>query len=166
MTHYPPEITRFWEKYRTGTGLPVDTPWEAWPFGDNPKLADELLRLVLSGEKRGTADLLAEYENRGEAVPEAGDHSVILDGRGEPAAIIRTARVEVKPFMEVTAEFAYSEGEDDRTLGSWRREHRKYFKRVLAARGAVFDEACLVVMESFELVYSEPWHGPSPSSSL
>jgi hypothetical protein len=38
-------------------------------------------------------------------------------------------------FTEATAEFAYSEGEDDRTLDSWRREHRKYYTRVLAARG-------------------------------
>jgi len=53
----------------------------------------------------------------------------------------------------VTAEFAYSEGEDDRTLESWRREHRKYFTRVLAARGVVFDASSHVVMESFEVVY-------------
>jgi uncharacterized protein YhfF len=61
--------------------------------------------------------------------------------------------VEIKPFTEVTAEFAYSEGEDDRTLDSWRREHRKYFTRVLVARGERFDEASLVVAESFELLH-------------
>jgi uncharacterized protein YhfF len=56
-------------------------------------------------------------------------------------------------FTEVTAEFAYSEGEDDRTLDSWRREHRKYYTRVLATRGERFDEASLVVTESFELLH-------------
>jgi uncharacterized protein YhfF len=150
---YPTEVTRFWGNYRKQSRLPADTRWEAWPFGDNPRLADELLKLVLEGKKRGTVDLLIEYENRGERVPEVGDHSVILDGRGKPAAIIRTARIEIKPFMEVPAEFAYSEGEDDRTLESWRREHRKYFARVLSARGVKFDESSLVVMESFDLVY-------------
>ena len=82
LTTYPPEVTRFWENYRKLSRLPEGTPWEAWPFGDNPRLADELLKLVLEGGKRGTADLLLEYEHRGEAVPEVGDHSVILDGRG------------------------------------------------------------------------------------
>jgi uncharacterized protein YhfF len=55
-------------------------------------------------------------------------------------------------FTEVTAEFAYSEGEGDRTLESWRHEHRKYYTRVLAVRGESFDEASLVVAESFELL--------------
>jgi uncharacterized protein YhfF len=57
-------------------------------------------------------------------------------------------------FTEATAEFAYSEGEDDRTLDSWRREHRKYYTRVLAARGGEkFNEASLVVAESFDLLH-------------
>jgi len=153
LTTYPPEVTRFWENYREKAHLPRDTPWEAWAFGDNPRLADELLGLILTGKKRGTAELMIEYENRGETVPEIGGHSVILDGRGKPAAIIKTTRIEIKSFMEVTAEFAYSEGEDDRTLDSWRREHRKYWRRVLAARGEEFDESSLVVAESFDLVY-------------
>jgi uncharacterized protein YhfF len=153
LTTYPPEVTLFWEKYREKTRLPRDTPWEAWAFGDNPKLADDLLHLIIIGKKRGTADLVAEYEAKGDPIPEIGGHSVILDGGGKPAAIIKTTKIEIKPFMEVTAEFAYSEGEDDRTLDSWRREHRKYWTRVLAARGGKFDESSLVVMESFELVY-------------
>ncbi len=153
LTEYSPEVTRYWEEYRRRNNVPKGTRWEAWAFGDNPRLADELLSLVLEGKKRGTADLLAEFEHRGEPIPEVDGYSVILDGRGRPAAIIRTSRVEIKPFTEVTAEFAYSEGEDDRILDSWRREHRKYFTRVLAARGEKFDEASLVVAESFELLH-------------
>jgi uncharacterized protein YhfF len=132
--------------------VPEETRWEAWAFGDNPRLADELLRLVLDRKKRGTAELLAEFEHRGEPVPEVGGYSVVLDGRGRPAAVIRTTRVKIMSFTEVTAEFSYSEGEDDRTLESWRIEHRKYYMRVLAARGERFDEASLVVAESFELL--------------
>jgi uncharacterized protein YhfF len=153
LTKHSPEATRYWEDYRRHNNVPEDTHWEAWAFGDNPSLADELLSLVLDGKKRGTADLLAEYEHRGEPVPEVGGYSVVLDGRRKPVAIIRTTSVKIKPFTEVTAEFAYSEGEDDRTLDSWRREHRKYFTRVLAARGERFDEASLVVAESFELLH-------------
>lgn len=63
-------------------------------------------------------------------MPEVGDYSVILDSKGKPAGIIRTTSVVVKPFDEVEEAFAYSEGEDDRTLESWRREHRKYWTRV------------------------------------
>ncbi|MCX6648181.1 MAG: ASCH domain-containing protein [Candidatus Bathyarchaeota archaeon] len=155
LTEYPPEVTRYWETFKRRFGVPDGTHWEAWAFGDNPRLADELLRLVLKGKKRGTADILPEYEAKGEPIPEVGGYSVILDGRGKPAAVIRTTRVEIKPYMEVTAEFAYSEGEDDRTLESWRREHRKYWTRTLTARGENFDESSLVVTETFELAYPE-----------
>ena len=153
LTERPPEVTRYWEEYRRHNSLPEGTRWEAWAFGDNPRLADELLRLVLEGKKRGTAELLAEFEHRGEPVPEVGGYSVVLDGRGRPTAVIRTTRVNIMSFTKVTAEFAYSEGEDDRTLDSWRREHRKYYTRVLAARGERFDEGYLVVAESFELLH-------------
>ena len=85
-------------------------------------------------------------------IPEVGGYSVILDGGGKPAAVIRTTKVKVSPFLEVPAEFAFEEGEDDRTRESWRREHRKYFNRFLRARGLKFDEKTLFVMESFELI--------------
>ena len=153
LTEYTPEVRAYWEEYRSCNNVPEGARWEAWAFGDNPRLADELLGLVLEGKKRGSANLVAEYEHGGNPLPEVGGYSVVLDGRGRPAAIIRTTRVEIMPFTEVGVEFAYSEGEDDRTLDSWRREHRKYFKRVLAARGESFDEASLVAAESFELVH-------------
>jgi uncharacterized protein YhfF len=155
LTEYPLEVAVYWDSYRKNSHLPKDTRWEAWSFGDNPRLADELLSLVLANKKRGTADLVAEFKYRGEPTPEVGGYSVILDGRGKPAAIIRTSKVEIKPFLEVTAEFACSEGEDDRTLESWRREHKKYWTRTLAGRGENFDESSLVVTETFELVYPE-----------
>lgn len=34
------------------------------------------------------------------------ERSIVLDGRGEPAAIIKTAKVEQSPFLEGTPQFA------------------------------------------------------------
>ena len=61
-----------------------------WAFGDGPELADELLQLVLSGEKTATCSSYASY--RREQMPMIGDDSIILDGRGEPACVIKTRR--------------------------------------------------------------------------
>lgn len=61
-----------------------------WAFGDGPELADELLQLVLSGEKTATCSSYASY--RREQMPMIGDDSIILDGRGEPACVIKTWR--------------------------------------------------------------------------
>jgi uncharacterized protein YhfF len=150
---YPREVTDYWEHFRRQYNISDSVRWEAWAFGDNPKLADELLGLVLKEHKRATADLVTEFEIRGEKIPEVGGYSVILDGGGKPAAVIMTTKVNVAPFLDVPAEFAFEEGEDDRTLESWRREHRKYFTRFLGARGLKFDEKSLFVMESFELLH-------------
>jgi len=154
----------FWEaaRMRTGitrtavvTGMSAEAtlPPPAWSFGDNPELADQLLDLVLSGTKTATATSLAELEQAGEPVPGRGDLSIVLDGAGHPRALIRTTDVQVLAFRDVTEEQAAAEGEDDRSLASWRREHSTYFRRVLAGGGAEFSEDLPVAIETFELLY-------------
>ncbi len=115
-------INTFWQRYLAARGEPegkLAAP-EAWSFGDNPALADELCQLVLSGIKTATCSLLWEYEADGEALPQEGQLSIILDGQGKPSAVIETTQVIIQPFNQVDASFAYEEGEDDRSLESWR----------------------------------------------
>jgi len=146
------EIIDYWNRFQKENGI-IQSFVNAWSFGDNPELADELLELVLTGKKTGTATLVIELERKGEKMPEVGDYNIILDGKGKPTAIIRTTSVEIKPFNEVEEAFAYSEGEDDRTLESWRREHWKYWTRVGQKLGFAMKEDLLVICENFELVY-------------
>jgi len=137
----------------TGMSAEATLPPPAWSFGDNPELADQLLDLVLAGTKTATATSLAELEQAGEPVPGRGDLSIVLDGAGHPRALIRTTDVQVLAFRDVTEEQAAAEGEDDRSLASWRREHSTYFRRVLAGGGAAFSEDLPVAIETFELLY-------------
>ncbi len=109
------EIIDYWDCFQRECGI-TESFVSAWSFGDNPGLADELLELVLTGKKTGTATLVIELEREEEKMPEIGDYNIILDGRRKPSAIIRTKSVKIKPFNEVEEIFAYSEGEDDRTL--------------------------------------------------
>lgn len=161
------EIVAFWETARarakigrlpvvTGVGVAAAMPPPAWAFGDNPRLADELLALVLAGEKTGTSTALAELTATGEPVPQVGELSIILDGAGHPRALIRTTRVRKARFGDVDESFAASEGEDDRTLASWRREHERYWTRVLAGTGVGVDDDLEVVLETFEVLYPRP----------
>ena len=55
----------YWESFKRENKISDNIRWEAWAFGDSPKLADELLGLVLEGRKRATADLVSEFEARG-----------------------------------------------------------------------------------------------------
>ena len=96
-------------------------------FGDTAAMADELLALVISGKKRATVSLLRDYATGGEAVPQAGDLVVVVDGGGRPKCIWRTTEVIVKPLSDVDYAFAWDEGVGERTRDWWLSAHREEF---------------------------------------
>ena len=124
--------------------------YDAWSFGDD---ADGLAALVRGGTKTATCSAYDLYEAEGEDLPKAGDTSVILDSRDEAVCIIRTTRVYIVPFDEVSAEHAFREGEGDRSLEYWRKVHEVFFKEELASAGLEFSGDSRVVCEEFEVVY-------------
>ncbi len=127
--------------------MPLDAYPDAprWAFGDSPELADELLALVLAGGKRATCSSLASCE--ADIMPTVGELSVILDGAGRPACVIRTTEVEITTYAEVDEDFMRAEGEGDLSPEYWREAHQAYFER----EGA-FSPDMRVVCERFELV--------------
>lgn len=122
-------------------------------FCDNAADANELAGLVLAGTKRATASSVAELHAAGEPVPKPGDHLVVTDGSGEAQCVVRTTRVDICRFADVSAEFAATEGEGDGSLAYWRRVHRAYYTRVLADTGIAVDDDMLIACERFERVY-------------
>lgn len=124
-----------------------------WYFGDNEKDANELADLVLAGLKTATASVYELYELEGEQVPTAGSYSVVTYWSGEACCIIRTNNVEIIPFGEVSEQFAFKEGEGDRTLDYWRKVHLECFERDMAEHGLKVSSDTLVVCEEFELVH-------------
>ncbi|MBL9098760.1 MAG: ASCH domain-containing protein [Alphaproteobacteria bacterium] len=118
-----------------------------WSFGDNPKLADELLALVLAGKKTATCGALWQYESEGAPLPKPGGRSIVLDGANRPRCVIETAEVETKPFDTVDAQFAHDEGEGDQSYAYWREAHETYFRRQ-----GPFSPDMLVVCERFRLI--------------
>ena len=152
-------VEAFWREFCRARSISPDRRCDVFAFGDTPALANELLDLVLAGPKRATAALALDFERSGDPLPEPGAHSVVLDGRGEPGCIIMTTGVEVKRFDQVDARFAWDEGEGDRTLETWRENHRCCFTRQCATWGIAFDERMAVVFERFELVWPDR---PSP----
>ncbi|MGQ7336236.1 ASCH domain-containing protein [Streptococcus suis] len=76
--------------------------------------------LVLEGKKTATAGALKSYQFENVGIPRLGQYNIVLDSKNQPLCIIRTTKVEIIPFLEVSSEQAYKEGENDRTLESWR----------------------------------------------
>lgn len=140
-------VEAYWRRFVAATG--IDGPHTAWGFGNTERMASELGLLVRDGPKRATASLRSDYDG-GEPMPRIGDLGIILDGHGQPLCVIRTTGVEVRRFGDVDAEFAWTEGEDDRSLESWRAAHVRFF----AAEGRPFGEDTEVVLERFELLWS------------
>ena len=127
----------------------IQGTYQAWAFGGAP---DKLADLVVKGIKTATCSALALYEAENEEIPKAGDYSVILDSKGDAVCIIKTTRVYISPFMNVSEEHAYKEGEGDRSLDYWRRIHKEFFTEELLAIRQEFDEAMELICEEFQVV--------------
>ena len=116
---------------------------ETFSFGgDSAALAEELAGLVLAGLKTATCWAASEG-----MLTEVGKRMVMLDGAGRPRAVIETVELTRRQFDAVDAQFAFDEGEGDRTLDFWRRAHRTYFGR----RGQ-FAEDMDLMCERFRVV--------------
>jgi uncharacterized protein YhfF len=107
-----------------GRGEPM-AELESFAFGDSPELADEMLELVLGGKKTATCWAASE----GDKGAAAGKRWIVKDGQGRASAILETVELTRRRFGEVDAAFAHDEGEGNRSLDDWRREHTAYFTR-------------------------------------
>jgi uncharacterized protein YhfF len=126
---------------------------ERFSFGDTPRLANELLGLVLSGRKVATC-----WSVRDGQQTFVGKRMVICDGQARPRAVVETVSLEQKRFDEVDAMFARLEGEGDLTLEEWRKGHIRYFERT-----AGFEPGMMLWCETFRLVEEIPLPGDPPT---
>jgi uncharacterized protein YhfF len=149
-------IAGYWQSFLDS--LPADSPYrkkkcasEGW--GDSSEMADELGALIAAGTKTATCSAVWEWEAEGEFWPEEGYLTVVLDGRDQPLCIVETVEVTIKPYNQVVAQFAFDEGEGDRSLAYWREAHRRFFTRVLAKIEKTFSEEMPLVCERFRVIY-------------
>ena len=152
---HTPETDAYFARFLSATGVTAER-YDVVAFGSEEAMQDELADLVLHGPKRATTSALRDFGldgSEGERVPEAGDHNVIVDGRGTPVAVYRPTQVDIARFGDVDEAFAWDEGEGDRSLADWREGHIRYFSGVAAEEGWVFDEDTEVVLERFTVVW-------------
>lgn len=124
---------------------------EKWHFELTEGACNYLLDLVLKGKKKATASSKIGYQIEGDEIPKEGDMSVITDWEGTPRCVIRTTRVRIIPYKDITFDIAKLEGEDD-NLESWRRNHESFFREEGKELGYQFSEDMEVIFEEFELV--------------
>lgn len=151
--HAEEQVDIFWKTFLQETCRPENTKYlEVFHFELTKKPANELLRLVLIGQKKATASSLWSYELEGESIPKVGDLSIVTDWEGVPRCVIKTTVVNILPFSDITYDICKREGEDD-TLESWRNGHIRFFKEEGKELGYEFRSDMPVVFEDFEVVY-------------
>ncbi len=148
------EVPIFWHEFCAKSGVDPATPYQTWYFGNSSEMALVLAELVIAGTKTATASLVDANILEPEKSPIDDGYSVVTSFEGEPMCVIRTAEIRHLPFHAVDEAFAYDEGEDDRTLSSWRDGHSRYFTAEAAELGLTFDEDSLICCERFRLLYS------------
>lgn len=124
---------------------------EKWHFELTEGACNYLLDLVLKGQKKATASSVLGYQIEGEEIPKEGNLSVITDWDGNPRCVIKTTRVRIIPYKDMTFDIAKLEGEDD-TLESWRKNHEKFFTEEGKDLGYKFSEEMEVIFEEFEVI--------------
>ena len=124
---------------------------EKWHFELTEDACNYLLDLVLKGQKKATASSVWGYEIEGEEIPQEGNMSVITYWDGKPGCVIKTTRVRIIPYKDITFEIAKLEGEDD-SLASWRKNHEHFFREEGKELGYEFSEEMPVIFEEFEVV--------------
>ena len=124
-------------------------------FGDSAKMSASLLQLIRKGVKTATASLVWEWEAEGQTLPEAGDVMIVLDWQQNPVMVIEYTDVEVKPFSEADAQFAWDEGEGDRSLEFWRKVHWAFFTSASAQLGKAPSEEMPVLFTRFLVLFDK-----------
>lgn len=110
-------------------------------------------QLILQGKKTATCSLAHWYQSGQEPMPVAGHLQVVTQWDGQPVCIIEITAVSQCLYNEVSAEFAYAEGEGDRSLNHWRKTHWAFFSAECKDQGLTPQETMPLVSEHFKVVF-------------
>lgn len=147
------QLDEYWEKFLQETGRDSedrcagDLTFEAKGFA-----GDELVSLVLNGQKTAFFSSFATFQIDGEPLPLSGELYTVLDRNNDPACIIEITDVNIIPFNEVTWGMAQKEGEDE-NLEQWRLRKQENLQDEGAILGFEFAPDIKLVFQVFRVVY-------------
>lgn len=141
---------QMWDNFIMQHSEYKDSSYSAWSYG---VLVDQLAELTRKDMKTATASAQELYAIDGDPLPHINDFNIILDSKEEAICITKTTKVSIVPFREVSEEHAFKEGEGDRSLATWRKDHMTLFTKWYEEKNLEFDENIPVVCEEFKVVY-------------
>lgn len=126
-------------------------------FGFPGPLRDRLNAAILDGSKTSTTGLVVDYEYCGEALPEPGELSALIDSDEMRIAVLETTEVRVVRLGDVDVRHAIDEGEGDTGLDTWRAGHEAFwhgreFREAIEQPDFTVDDDTMAVLQRFRLV--------------
>jgi uncharacterized protein YhfF len=143
-----PDVVALMKEASEALGRPLAAPKDVFHFGhdNNPKSGDGRLRDALDGLKTATTS----WPVPSPRYWDAGDLSVILNGEGQPVAVMRTLSLVECKFKDVAEDFALAENEG--TYEDYREGHIHFYNS--QGKGH-FDDESMVLCERFEIIYEK-----------
>ena len=127
---------------------------QSFYFCDNKKDADECAELVVQKIKQATSPSLWSFSKKNESLPSIGDLAIVTDWNNNPKAIIKTTKIEIVQFKNITAGYALVEGEGDKSLENWKKTHWDYYTNEMKEFEEYPDEEMDIVCEYFETIWT------------
>ena len=101
------QLDEYWNKFLTDQKLPPETKCAGDLFFEAKNfVSDELIALLISGQKTAFFSSYATFAIDQEPLPVSGELYVVVDRTNKPVCIIELESVNILPFNEVTWEMA------------------------------------------------------------
>lgn len=107
---------------------------------------------ILSGEMRCRIYPADGYKKAMSGEARIGELSIVTDWKGAPCAIIETIGVRALPVSELSDEICACEGIFT-DLKTWKEKQMPFLKTEVEELGNAFDDATLLTIEEFRIVY-------------
>ncbi len=146
-------VQLFWEEFSKANPSYKNHTFNYGYFCDNEADANTCAELVKNDIKRATAHALLSLQLNNTPLPKIGDLFVVTDWPGTPKCIVKTTSVKLLPYFTINAEHARLEGEGDKSLEHWQRNHWAYYTRELKPFNRYPSQSMIVVFERFEKIY-------------
>ena len=122
-------------------------------IGVGVEMTRTILDVILAGEKTGSSPLPWLYERGADVEPMIGEFIVLVNGHGEPEAIVQTTSVEMVPFGKIELHHLDGEGPAMRDVEKWSSFHANYWAPKLEPFGLQPTDEMPVAIQRFGLVY-------------
>ena len=129
-------------------GRPYHVRW----IGLDHDSTEDVLELILAGDKTGTFTLQWIIERTDHPDPESGDPIVLIDFAGNPRVLVRLTKVYAVHFGEIAEQDIAIDGSPVRSLEIWRPLHTQYWNALLAPFDLEVTDDMPVLVEHFELL--------------